>query len=128
MERNKKHFHQAFDAPFGGGVNDGALAGLVGHLGLTEADANDAIEGSFLERHGGKVDLLPMTRRLIIEMVAPDEIKIIKKTLREVTTDELIEGFKRRKEPAPAPPSGRRLGRCKAATNNNEKRLRDELR
>jgi hypothetical protein len=74
MERNKQHFHQAFDALFGRGVNDGILADLVGYSSLITA-AKVLVDGTFMEKHGDKVDLLPKMKQLIIKMAMPEDIR-----------------------------------------------------
>jgi hypothetical protein len=74
LEQNKRHFHQAFDTPFGGGVNDGILAELVGYSGLMTA-AKAIVDGNFMAKYDDKVDFLPETTQLIIEMAMPEEIR-----------------------------------------------------
>jgi hypothetical protein len=126
MERNKQHFHQAFDTPFGSGVNDGILADLVGYSGLTTA-AKDIVDGTFMDKHGDKVDLLPEREQLIIEMAMPKAIKTLGNINSIVTIHNFVSAFKKWKEStftSPSP-SRRHLDHYKAIVNDPEKKYWD---
>ncbi len=96
LERNKRHFHQAFDTPFGGGVNDSILADLVGYSSLTTA-TKAIVDGNFMAKYGDKVDLLP-EKQLIIEMSMPEEIRNMGKIDCEITTHDFATGIQKWKD------------------------------
>jgi hypothetical protein len=109
LARNKKHFHQAAETPFGHGI----LQDLVGFSGLNSA-ATDIINGSFLDKHD-LPDILPETRQMIMELAMPDQIKCLKDPISaEITEADFVSGFKKWKERTSTSPSGRHLGHYKA--------------
>lgn len=114
LARNKQHFHQAADTPFG----HGELARLVGYTGLTEA-ADAIVQGTFLPQYEDKLknELLPETRQIIRELAMPPVIKELPKIKRTISKDEFISGIKKWKESTSTSPSGRHLGFYKVLVN-----------
>ena len=121
LERNKKHFHQAAETPFGGEVGEGILADLVGYSGLTKA-AKAIVDGNFLDQYGASMEMLPETTHLIMELAMPDEIWQLGKINHEVSTEDFYHGFLHWKESTSTSPSGRHLGHYKAIINDPKRK------
>jgi hypothetical protein len=64
LEWNQQHFHQADDTPFEGGAKDTILYDLLGYTGMSKA-AKDMVDGTFMEKYGGKCAQLPETEQVI---------------------------------------------------------------
>jgi hypothetical protein len=64
LERNKKYFHQADDTPFAGGAENMVLYDLLGYTGMSKA-AKDMVDGTFLEKYGDEVNVLPEMEQVI---------------------------------------------------------------
>ena len=115
LDRNKNHFHQAAETPFGHGI----LHDLVGYSGLNEA-ATEIVNGTFLDNQDVP-DLLPETRQMIVELAMPDQIKSLRSPIpTEITAADFISGFKKWKERTATSPSGRHLGHYKAIIRDAE--------
>ena len=127
LERNKKHFHQATDTPFGGSPNDSVLFDLVGYSRMNTA-AKEIVEGTFLTTYGNNLELLPETEQLIKELAMPEEIKVLgKKISYKVTEADFISGFKGWKECTSTSPLGHHLGHYKAMINDPDGKKKPEL-
>ena len=101
LDRNKKHFHQAAETPFGSGI----LQDLMGFLGLSEA-ATMIVDGMFLDKHK-MPDLLLETKQLIMQLAMPETIKTLKKPIsKEITRGDFMDGIKKWKECTSTSPSG----------------------
>jgi hypothetical protein len=94
LERNKWHFHQAHDMTFGGSKEDTTLFDLVGYSGLSEA-AKLIVEGNFMEKYGGDIDIIPKMEQLIKELAMPAVIQELSKKIEYLVDDaDFITGFK----------------------------------
>ena len=128
LERNKQHFHQATDTPFGGSPMDSMLFDLVSYSGMNTA-AKEIVEGTFLATYGNNLELLPETEQLIKELAMPEEIKVLgKKISYKVTEADFISGFKGWKECTSTSPLGHHLGHYKAMINDPDRKKKPELR
>lgn len=107
LDRNKKHFHQAAETPFGHGI----LGDLVGYSGLSKA-AKDIVNGEFLTKYPDVTEaMLPETQQLVTEMAMPEVIKALKKPIpKEIERSDFVHGFKKWKEKTSTSPLGRHLG------------------
>ena len=123
LERNRKHFHQADDTPFGGGEENTVLYDLIGYTGMSAA-AKDIVDDTFMEKHGGDIEMLPETEQVIREMAMPEDIKVLGKKIDcEISEADFISGFKGWRESTSTSPSGRHLGHYKAIVTDPDLKL-----
>ncbi len=125
LEQNQKHFHQADDTPFAGGAESTVLYDLLGYTGMSKA-AKDVVDGTFLEKYGNEMNVLPETEQVIWELSLPEEIKVLSKKMDyEITKKSLILGFKGWKQSMSMSPSGHHLRHYKAIINNPDLKKQD---
>jgi hypothetical protein len=100
--------------PFGGGAENTVLYDLIGYTGMSAA-AKDIVDGTFIEKHSGNIEMLPETEQVIREMAMPEEIKVLGKKINcEISEVDFILGFKGWGESTSTSPSVRHLGHYKA--------------
>jgi hypothetical protein len=125
LARNKKHSHQADDTPFVGGSEDTVLYDLIGYTGMSK-EAKDVIEGTFLEKYGDELDILPETELVIRELAMPEEIKVLRKKIdHEIMVKDFISGFKKWVESTSMSPSECHLGHYKAIVTDPDLKKQD---
>jgi hypothetical protein len=125
LARNKKHSHQADDTPFVGGSEDMVLYDLIGYTGMSK-EAKDVMEGTFLEKYGDELDILPETELVIRELAMPEKIKVLgKKIDHEIMVKDFISGFKKWVESTSTSPLECHLGHYKAIVTNQDLKKQD---
>jgi hypothetical protein len=86
--------------------------------------AKDIVDGTFMEKHGGNIEMLPETEQVIQGMAMPEEIKVLGKKIDcEISDADFILGFKGWRESTSTSPSGHHLGHYKAIVTNPDLKL-----
>jgi hypothetical protein len=125
LERNRKHFHQADDTTFAGGVKNTILYDLIGYTGMSQA-ARDLVDGTFMEKYGNELDILPEMEQVIQELAMPEAIKVFGKKIDcEITEEDFMSGFKKWKESTSTSPSIQHLGHYTAIVNDPDLKKQD---
>jgi hypothetical protein len=89
-------------------------------------EAKDVVEGTFLEKYGDELDILPETEQVIWELAMPEEIKVLgKKIDHEIMVEDFISGFKKWVESTSTSPSGCHWGHCKAIVTDPDLKKKD---
>jgi hypothetical protein len=89
-------------------------------------EAKDVVKGTFLEKYGDELDILPETEQVIWELAMPEEIKVLgKKIDHEITVEDFISGFKKWVESMSTSPLGHHLGHYKAIVTNPDLKKQD---
>jgi hypothetical protein len=88
------------------------------------AAAMDIVDRTFMEKHGGDIEMLPETEQVIREMAMPKEMKVLGKKINcEISDVDFILGFKGWRESTSTSPSGHHLGHYKAIVSDPDLKL-----
>jgi hypothetical protein len=125
LEQNRKYFHQVDDTAFAGGAKNMILYDLIGYTGMSQA-ARDVVNGTFMEKYGNELDILPETEQVIRELAMPEAIKVFGKKLDcEIMEENFMSDFKKWKESTSTSPSRWHLGHYKAIVNDPDLKKQD---